>query len=191
MKRVRIKKFAFLPVLFAALLLAACTGGEQETETLSTVENQIHGIIVDAGEVNALCPDGWNSVGMPDLSAADPDAMLTDALRFVKGGSAQEDLLKDAFIEIRYYKSEDSVPEIEPQKWYDNIADTGEISTGNYTWSGYSGLSMGVPFVYLQTKTDSAVFTATLYSQEGTAYPASVNDADVQAILYSIGISGK
>lgn len=190
MKRIRNKKGVILPLLLAAVLLAACGGSEPETQTLSSVENQIHGIIMDAGEVKALCPDGWNSVGSPDLSSESPDTMETNALRFVKGGSTQDDLLKNAFVEIRYYKSEQNIPDVEPHKWYDNVADIGEINTGKHIWSGYSGLSLGVPFAYLETKTETAAFTAVLYSPEDAVNTASISDADVQAILNSIEISG-
>ena len=191
MKRMRNRKPVILPVLLAALFLTACGGSEPATETVSSTENQIHGMIIDAGEVSALCPDGWNSVGVPDLTAENPETMETDALRFVKGGSTQDDVLTNAFVEMHFYKSEKDVPETEPQKLYDNVTDTGEINTGKHSWSGYSGSSLGKPFVFLQTSGDSGVFTAVLYTQEGSANAAAINDADVQAILNSIEISGK
>ena len=178
----RMKGLLAAAVILSLSAFSAC-GQETPTQTTSASENQIKGTITDAGKISALCPDGWQSVGLPDLSAESPDTPAADGLRFVKGGT---DLNHNAFVELRYYSSEKEIPETDASKWYDNVTGTGNVNTGSFTWSGYSGQSMGVPFVYLETVTENAAFTAYLYTQENGAHTASLYDADVQAILASV-----
>ena len=189
MQRQRRISLAAAFVLAAALVLAACGSQEGQTETTSGSENQIHGKVVDAGEISALCPDGWTSVGLPDLEAEDGREMRKDGLRFVKGTGSDTD--NSAFIELIIYRSENEIPETDPSKWYDNVNNTGNIVTGDYTWNGFSALSLGEPMVYLKTAANDCAFTATLYTQEGNPLAASVQDSDVQAILSSVKASSK
>ena len=176
-------------LLLVSLLICSCGGTQDSSQTSSTSENQIHGTITDAGTISALCPDGWTSVGVPDLEAEEADTLRTDALRFVKGGS--QNLLNDAFIELCRYSSEKEMPEMEPSKWYDNVSDTGDLVTGSHTWNGFTALSMGKPFVWLKTQAPSAVYVAMLYTGEGNPNAASLFDADVQAVLSSVKEGGK
>ena len=185
----RIRMLCAAVLLVLSLAAAGCGGTEEPTESVSSSENQIHGTVEDAGQINALCPDGWISVGVPDLETTESGVMRTNALRFVKGSA--DDLENSAFIDLCYYSSTNEISELEPEKWYDNVTGTGNIVTGDYTWNGYTALSLGAPFVYLETETPNAAFTASIYTQDGKLFSASINDADVQAILSSVKVSAK
>lgn len=181
------KKAFFLLILTAALSFAAC-GKNQEAASSVSSASTIEGKEIDAGEVAALCPTGWKSVGVEDLEASDSESIRSDALRFVKDGSSSEDIYNNAYIEITYYKDSSSFKSVDAQEWYENVNELEKKNYGTLTWEGYSAVSMGKSFVYLETQKDKAYITATLWTQEGNEVSASLDDADAQAILASITI---
>ena len=192
MKRIKIK-FAAAPLILAvSLMISGCAGNQNETnENPPVQEMEVTGEMTDAGQITALCPDGWSSIGYPDLDAVDSNTFLGSGLRFVKGGSSKKDILTNPYIDIRYYNSEDDVPDIDENQWYNDVAPTGEMVFGSNTWEGYTATSMGKSFVYLETKGDGPKFTAYLYTQDGTENAVSTNSLDVQAILGSVAVSGQ
>lgn len=188
MSRKNIKFAAVSLILAMAFVINGC--GENEQEEISSVqETEVTGEMIDAGQITALCPDGWSSIGYPDLEAADPEAVLTSGLRFVKGGSSQKDILENPYIDIRYYRSKDDVPDIDENEWYSDVAPIEDIELGENTWQGYTAVSMGKSFIYLETKDDDRKFTVYLYTQDGTENAESFNSSAVQAILRSVSLS--
>lgn len=175
----------WIAVLAGAMLALTACGGETQSES-SVVQETVEGTTENAGEIQALCPSGWTSLGNQDLTAAEADTLRTDSLRFVKGGSVQDDVLTNATIEITVYASKDEIPETDASALYDSVAETGEITTGTHVWSGYSASSMGKPFVYLECESQDAAFSAYLWTQEGSENAAALTDTDVQAILASV-----
>ena len=192
MKRNGFKYTITAAILAAAFAFSGCQGAQtQSQESSDTVTDSVMGQTVDAGEVSALCPYGWTSIGYPDTEAEDSETLLTTGLRFVKDGTVQKDILTNVYIDIRYYQSQEEIPVIDADKWYDNVADIGTMTLGTNTWEGYSASSMGKNFVYLQTKGDGPYFTVYLYTQDSTDSAVSVNSSEVQAILKSVAVSSR
>ena len=176
-------------VLIMALMLLGCGGEQTLEEGAAASEDEVKGTISDTGVIKALCPDGWKSFSVPDLKAAGPDVVSKNALRFVKNGKEKEDLLTNAFIEIEYYSSENDIKEIEAEKWYDNLVKIDSLVTGEHEWKGYSGITMGTSFVYLETQNSGDAYTIMLFTHDGSENSVSLYDAEVQAILKSIELS--
>ncbi len=172
--------------LAAFTIFASACGGSSGESSTSSQAVQIQGETIDTGTISALCPDGWLNADIYDLEASDAETIREDSVRFIKNGSSEEDFLTNAYIEIRYYSSKDSIEDFDANEVFDNAEKMDNITTGSITWSGYSASSMGRSLVYLKTEEDNAAFTACLYMGDGTDNTAALSDADVQGILASV-----
>ncbi len=189
-KKMRKRKSTLALCAALCLSMALASGcGQSDTAGASAEDSSAANANVeaaDAGTVSAICPDGWTSVGVSDASSDDADATTQNELRFVKGGSSEEDILTNAYIDIIYYGTGSEIMQIEPSEWYDEVVDIEAFTTGSYTWEGYSAQSFGVPFVYVSCETDGNTLEVYLYTREGTENAAAITDADVLSILESI-----
>ncbi len=167
-------------------LFSGCSLSSDSNSGDTLYSQNVSGDTVSAGTVSALCPDGWTSIGAPDMTSSDSSATADNEIRFVKGGSSEEDILTNAYIDIIYYAEGSEIMEIDPTEWYDNVEEIEEFTTGNYTWAGYSAQSLGVPFVYMRCETDGNTLEVYLYTREGSENSASITDEDVLSILESI-----
>ncbi len=172
--------------LTAFTVFASACGSSSGESSTSSQAVQIQGETIDTGTISALCPDGWLNADVYDLEASDAETIREDSVRFIKNGSSEEDFLTNAYIEIRYYSSKDSIEDFDENEVFDNAEKLDNITTGSITWSGYSASSMGRSLVYLKTEEDNAAFTACLYMGDGTDNTAALSDADVQGILASV-----
>lgn len=219
MKSSLVKKSAVIILTASTVLFAGCGGNDSQTVETSSYAINVSGEIIDAGEVSALCPDGWSrleedsgasdessvsssaesaseetsaslssvaSSSSAETSSSEEASQSSNELTFIKGGSTEDDLLTNAYINIACYGSDQTIMQIEPTEWYDNVSNLEDFTTGSYTWSGYSAQSLGVPFVYVTTKSGAYTLEVYLYTQEGTENAAAITDTDVLAILQSI-----
>ena len=185
------KNKAFICGICAALFalslpVAGCADSAEQGNNAGNNTANISGEAVNAGTVTAVCPDGWTSVGAPDITSDDPAAQAANELRFVKGGSSEADLLTNAYLDIICHGPNSNIMQTDPSEWYDNVAEISGFTTGNYTWAGYSAQSLGVPFVYVSSELNGYTLEVYLYTREGTENAAAITDADVLAVLESI-----
>lgn len=187
MKR-RITKIASL-ILAAAMLMSITACGERETvNTSSQGQVSVSGKTIETTNISALCPDGWSNIKLKDTSSTETDAVLPNELKFVKGGSTEQDTETNAYVDIVYYGAGQDIMQIDPNEWFESVTNLDSIQTGDMTWSGYTGLSLGVPFAYVYTDVNGATVEVWLYMREGSENAAAITDADVQAILQSITV---
>ena len=139
-----------LALLLAAAMCAAaltgCGGGDKpkETEkpdngksdtTASTKPDtkipEIPGEVFDAGNVQALVPEGWKAFPQKDM-IADDDTMDPDVISICKGAETELDLMFKPFVRIDYYG-----PDTEMggglKGWYSNTEDLEPVQAGLYT----------------------------------------------------------
>ena len=188
MKKNVFKVLGLSMALCAGLAFSACSSsGEGGGIGIFDIGN-VSGNAVETGEISALCPDGWTNIDVYDVTAEDPETLATNELKFVKGGSTQADLLTKPYIDIVYHGAGSEIMQPDPNEWYDNVAEIESFTTGEYTWSGYSAQSLGVPFVYVHTESDQYTVEVWLYTCEGSedGNTASITDNDVLAVLQSI-----
>ena len=189
MKKKLLKGVVILFSISAALGVAGCSSEKVQIDSEEIDIGNVAGESVETEEISAVCPEGWTSIAVQDATAEEPDTEATNELRFVKGGSDQEALLTNPYINIVYYGPDQEIMQVDPNEWYDNVENLQSFTTGEYEWNGYSGTSLGVPFVYLYSETDSYTLKVWLYTREGSELSASITDADVLAILKSIAFT--
>ena len=91
-------------------------------------------------------------------------------------------------MDIVYYDAGQDIMQIDPNEWFDSVTNLDAIQTGDVSWSGYTGLSLGVPFAYVYTQMNDATIEVWLYTREGSENAAAITDSDVMAILQSITV---
>ena len=190
-----------LALLLAAAMCAAaltgCGGGDKpkETEkpdngksdtTASTKPDtkipEIPGEVFDAGNVQALVPEGWKAFPQKDM-IADDGTMDPDVISICKGAETELDLMFKPFVRIDYYG-----PDTEMggglKDWYSNTEDLEPVQAGLYTWEGFTTTDYGLMAV-LVAEDGKHQYQAPVYlkTDDGSI---SLEDKDVLAILASV-----
>ena len=187
MKR-KITKMASL-ILAAAMLMSVTACGERETvNTSSQGRVSVSGKTIETTNISALCPDGWSNIKLKDTDSTETSAVLPNELKFVKGGTTEQDTETNAYVDIVYYDAGQDIMQIDPNEWFDSVTNLDAIQTGDVSWSGYTGLSLGVPFAYVYTQMNDVTIEVWLYTREGSENAAAITDSDVMAILQSITV---
>ena len=94
-----------LALLLAAAMCAAaltgCGGGDKpkETEKPDTKIPEVPGEVFDAGNVQALVPEGWKAFPQKDI-IADNGTMDPDVISICKGAETELDLMSKPFVRI-------------------------------------------------------------------------------------------
>ena len=181
-----------MSAIATAFVLVASGCGEKMTVTISSEEfdiGNVSGETISTQDISALCPDGWANVEAYDITAEEENVLAGNELKFVKGGSTQNDLGIYPFIDIIYYSADQQIMQVDPEEWYDNVVLLESFDTGDTTWEGYSGESIGASFVYLYADYSGDTVEVWLYTCEGSGVSAALTDEDVLAILQSITVN--
>lgn len=144
----------------------------------------ITGERISAGNVSALCPDGWKSYPVWDLWADEANTVDKDKLKFNKGAVSEDDQHVTPSMEIRYYGPNSTF--FRPDKdRFDDPEDLSPMKIGERTWEGIAGLSWGNRQALIWTEDgDDEFLIAILLEYDGKKI--TLQDADVQAIIASI-----
>ena len=183
------KKIAKITALLLAAAMSLSMGACADRETISTSSEgriSVSGKTIETTNISALCPDGWGNIKLEDEDSTEEGAIVPNELKFVKGGTSELDTETNAYADIVYFGAGQDIMQIDPNEWFESVTTLEDIQTGEVTWSGYTGLSFGVPFAYVHTEKDGAMVEVWLYTREGSENAASISDADVLAILQSI-----
>jgi hypothetical protein len=146
--------------------------------------SDITGERISAGNVSALCPDGWKSYPVWDLWAEEANTVDKDKLKFNKGAVSEDDQHFTPSMEIRYYGLNSTF--FRPDKdRFDDPEDLAPMKIGGRTWEGIAGLSWGNRQALIWTEDgDDEYLIAILLEYDGKKI--TLQDADVQAIIASI-----
>lgn len=182
----KLKKIIALTLTVLMLLpLVACGGTTGGGETGGEVTGEVY----DAGEVSALVPTGWKAFPQHDAFSSDANAMLTDVINICKGGESDMDLFSKPYIRFDF-GGPDKDLYMTDKDFYDNVQDLEPITTGEHTWNGFSGESLGTKLVVLFCEEGDIQYQATLFTEPSSG-KISLEDADVLAILASVAPTGE
>ena len=184
-----------LAALMCMVLLAGC-GKEEEaaaSETNKTektdmeasekTDAEVPGEIFDAGNVQALVPEGWKAFPQSDAFSDEEGATDPDVITICKGAETDLDLMSKPFVRFDYYG-----PDTEMgggmKDWYSNVEDLEPIQCGPYTWEGFTTTDYGLMAV-LTAEDGKHQYQASVYlkTDDGSI---SLEDDDVLAILASV-----
>lgn len=181
--------FILATLMVFTVILSACGSKDSDSPATSGKSEpaEVTGEMIHAGELSALCTNGWMNFPVPDLFADDEDAIVPNKLLFRKGAKSQDDYGKPG-ISITHYGENETFYELNK----DDYADSEEldaINLGGRTWQGFTGLDSGSKYVWLWTGTsDSAEEFLINFMCEYDGVEISLDDADLQAIIASIAI---
>lgn len=141
---------------------------------------------VDAGNISALCPEGWKSYPVADIFSDDDDAVDPDALEFRKGAESEDDKYLTPGLKITYYGEDYSLMDIDSENYFGGKFEVwGPVGLGGRTWEGLVGLENDEKFAIVQAKGGDDKFDAMIQLEDGGQI-ISLEDDDVLAILASI-----
>ena len=144
----------------------------------------VAGELVDAGNIRAICPEGWISVPVRNYLSDDLDAVDPDALSFYKG--AEDSLVSTPYIVATFYGIHNELTDYETQKmFFDAVDDIEPFMIGTDIWEGISyNLGDSITEAII-SKRGYGAFDV-MIRLEGGGETISFTDADVQTILTSI-----
>ena len=158
--------------------------GSQTTATPAVPFDPVSGETIDAGNISALCPEGWFNSPVVDMFAAEAGALDTSKLLFLKG--TDDSWSNSPCASISYYgESGLALSFAEQLDFYDGAALIDPFMIGDTVWEGLSyDLGDDVTEVIIGIQGVSAFNV--LLRIKGEGQTISFADADVQTILSSI-----
>lgn len=170
------KKFKILTVTVTVLMmlfvLAGCGGSSVKGETF------------DCGNFEVFVPEGWYAYHGPDIFDEYEEGYDPNVVNIGKDAKDEVELFSKPMFNITYSNGEKNL--IIPSKdIYKDGKDLEEITTGDYTWKGFTATSLGYPIAVLYTESGDMQIQANLTLENGDM-KVSLEDADVLAILEGI-----
>lgn len=164
----------------------ADTGGSSGESSGGDSVGDVSGERISTGVISALCPDGWKSYDVTDFFSDDEDAIDLAGLQFNKGAQTEDDKYLTSGIEISYFDKDSYFMEPTPENYMvDNPEDWGPMELSGRTWIGFKDLDRGDTFIWSQEGDYHLLVTLFIDSSDDKL---SMEDAEVQAIISSIGI---
>jgi len=188
-----------LALVMCASVLAGCgskpsdnttttpdSGTQQDTQGSTDVSGEMY----DAGNVQALVPDGWKAFASLDVFSDEPDATDPNVVSICKGGETDLDLFSKPYIRFDFYgPDKEMMMDMDSYKeFYENVKDIDPITTGDHTWTGFEATSSDVPLTILWAEEGEYQYQASIFT-EASSGSISLSDSDVQAILASVAPS--
>lgn len=185
-------------VLLCVALLAGCgSEGKKNTIPQSTPHKQteqsqqeeqtapqVPGEIYDAGEVQALVPEGWTAFPIKD-AFSDQNEMEKDAFNICKGGVTELDLYSKPYVRLDYFGPDTEM--MKPSKeWYSDVENVEEFQAGSHRWSGFTAVEYGGKLAVLWAEEEGGhEYQANIWLEvEGNKI--SLEDEELLAILASV-----
>lgn len=169
---------SLLAVLMCLAVFAGC--GSSGTQG----DPEVSGETFDGGNVSALVPDGWMAFHGTDVFGDYEEGYDPNVIQICKGAKSELDMFSKPYMQINYYGA-DTTMMTPGKEWYDDTADLEPMNLGNYTWNGFTGVSMEYPIAILWTEDGDAQFQISIWLEMEDG-KISLDDADVQAIIASI-----
>jgi len=176
-------------LLFCSLF----TGCEENRDSIPIDLTEITGEIYSTGEFQALVPKGWRSFPVTDPFEEDRP-VKSDCFFLNKGGESQWHVFEKPYIRLEHFYPDEQmdVSEPDPELWQ-NVEEYPSMQFGELIWNGYAadnyhGRAHMGRFAVLWTENDGQKYQALICFRSG-GHTISLEDADVQAILASVGLT--
>ena len=185
MKKKYQRVVAMLVIAMMILLPGCGKTDSKEVAKEGTEVAEIKGETYETSLLSVLVPEGWMAFPKADIFEEYPDEPGDPSGLLIYKG-AQDDL--DAFtkpgITIDYYPPEKTM--VSPKSYYDDAKDLDPITTGEYTWEGFTATSLDKPLTVLSV-TEPYQIQVSVWTDVDDGH-ISLEDADLQAILASLKI---
>lgn len=144
---------------------------------------------ISTGVISALCPDGWKSYDVTDFFSDDEDAIDLARLQFNKGAQTEDDKYLTSGVDISYFDKDSYFMEPTPEVYMvDNPEEWGPMELSGRNWQGFKDLDRGDTYIWSK-EGDYHLMVIVFIESDGDKL--SMEDAEVQAIISSIGIEQK
>jgi len=180
-------------LLLSISMLAGCGGGgdngdsagSDKKDSSKTAETS-KGETYSAENISATVPDGWKAFPFYSGGEESPNTFSVQ-----KGALTALDIWSTPGIQISLFPDGSGFGSNTQKDMYEDVMDLAPLTVGDYTWSGFSGLSKNsageyvLPFAILWTDAGNDKIQATVWLEmEGNTI--TLLDWDVQAILGSV-----
>jgi len=196
------KLLALLLVLMLSMSLFAGCGGnseepaetddpvvsvepEDEPEPEPEPEPEAEDGRIDAGNVSAICPDGWQS--FPVMDEDDDTKADPNELKFFKGVEEGEEEFRNSKPSVAISYNARGPLGVD-KEWHEGT-DIDPIELGGRTFEGYTFERGGDTLVIMAAETDSEKIVVTIWLEIIKDRGISLDDADVREIIASIKVS--
>ena len=195
----KFKNVLLVSIFFILLVsLAACGSKDKDSsedggDVASNVEVEaapavpfepIAGEVVSAGNISAVCPEGWFFVPIRDIFSEVADATDPNKLRLIKG--TDDDWASVPNVVISFYGAGTSLSSYAEQKtYYDTVVDVNPFTIGDEVWEGISYNLGETSTEVLISKVNDGSYQVTVGTVTNGG-SVSLTDADIQTILSSI-----
>ena len=170
----------FLTVLLT-LSLTAC-GGEPKSPA------DVKGEVYETSLISVLVPEGWMAFPSADIFDEYPDEPGDPhGVRIHKGAKNEWSQFTTPGIQIEYTPADKQLMVL--KDFYEDAEDLEPLTTGDYTWQGFSATSLSTKLLVLWV-TEPYQIQISIFPEMGKK-PITLQDADVQAILMSIKVNGE
>lgn len=187
----------FLLVVIVAITSCTKPTGEEQSQQQSSPEEPateqtpqaIEKVTFTTGEVTVTLPESWTATGANETMDGyiQEDASLS-SIYLVKNMESEMDVFRNPGIQINYYNKDTQMRGV-GKDFYENTADLDPLELDNYTWTGYTGESMGAPLAILfanYEKGEEDQFQVAVWFDMGGDDKITLEDDDVLEILSSI-----
>ena len=145
----------------------------------------VKGETFDGGNIEVFVPEGWKAYHGPDVFGDYEEGYDPNVVNIGKGVENELELFSKPMVNIHY--SGDKSLIMPSKEMYEDGKDIADIKTGDYTWKGFTGVSMGYPIAILFTEFNDNQIQASITLENGDI-KISLEDADVLALLEGIKI---
>lgn len=170
-------------------LLAGCKEEESSRKSKKDKAPATQGEIFDAGNVQALVPEGWKAFPVADLFADEEGATDPNVMTVIKDGKSEADYFTNPYIRINYYG-----PDTEMmgglEEFYEQVTPIEPMKLGTHTWEGFTTTDYGGVMAVIWSDESPHQYQASIQLEVDGGDKIRLEDEDVQAILESIAPSG-
>ena len=145
---------------------------------------EVTGEYYDTGNFKALVPEGWKAFPQHDVFSDDPNEMNPNRLTISKGGEDDWDLFTKPNVQISYGGASTTLMATD-ESWYEDVEALDTVVSGDHTWTGFKGTSLGYKYIFLYEDTGKIQYQISIMYETDNG-SISLEDADVKAILASI-----
>ena len=176
--------------LLCAVLLVGCGGSQPEGAPAP--ENSVSeestpsaaGELYDTGSFQVEVAAAWTAFPVSDLFSEEEDAIDPTALSICKDATSDWSTLTNPNLRIDYYGPDTAMMQPD-SSWYDDAADLEPIELDNYTWNGFTAVSMDYPMAILWAEDGDHQFQVSVWLEMDNG-AITLEDADLLAMLGSI-----
>ena len=180
------KLIVILLIIVAALVIIAvfCHRIKNGSSDNRLNLEEVNGRVEDTGLFSVFVPEGW--LGVSSINVVD-DYYGPTVFTIYKCVEDESDARSTPFVIVNYMGVNTTL--LSPRSSYESVEDLNDMTFGNYTYTVYTGISLGHPYTILEAQGDHSDFLISICMENENGVSISLNDADVQEILDSITVT--